>query len=386
MRIAAVLVTLAWTGVSGSAFAARLKDIAFIRGLQSSHLIGFGLVTGLNRTGDQTTGVPFTGRAVENLLRNMGITLDELRGQMRLGNVAAVMVTAEAPPFLRQGSRLDVLVSSLGDATSLQGGTLLDTGLWDAQGEVVAAAQGPITTGGFLVQVGAERAQKNHVTAGRIPNGAILMRDLGTAPIATPGASPDPAQPAPSTLTLGLQNPDFTTAAAVATALNQRWQNSSIALDAASVQVTIPPASAADLVQFISELEQLSVTPDHRARVIIDERTGTVVMGENVRISTVAVAHASLTVQVFERPLISQPEALSGGETVVVPDVEIAVTEESMLPLLNQGGSVQVLSSGVTLNELVQALNAIGISPRDLIAVLQAIKQAGALQAELVIM
>lgn len=376
---------LAGTLVAANAHAARLKDIASIQGIQSAQLVGYGLVVGLSRTGDQTTNVHFTRQAIENLMRNMGVQMDNSRGQLRVGNVASVMVTADIPAFAKAGGKADTLVSSLGDATSLQGGTLLPTPLVDALGNVVATASGPVTVGGFFVEAQGDRTTKNHVTAGRIPNGATIEVDsAGKGPFAPANAA---AAAAPSqTLTLGLQNPDFTTASRVADAVNAALgANTATALDAASIQVAIPQGNAAGLVQFIASLENLDVTPDNRAKVVIDERTGTVVMGENVRISTVAVAHENLNVQVFQKTTVSQPSPFGTGETIVVPDAEITVTDANA-SLLNAGSAVQVLPSSISLNELVQALNAMGVTPRDLISILQAIKQAGALQAELVIM
>lgn len=366
-------------GLAASARAARLKDIAFIQGIQSAQLVGYGLVVGLNRTGDQTTNVPFTRQAVENLMRNMGVTADNLRGQLRVGNVASVMVTADVPPFAKAGTKVDALVSSLGDATSLQGGTLLPTPLVDALGHVVATASGPVTVGGFFVALVGARTQRNHVTAGRVPNGVTVEVDVGAK---GPFAS-DAAVAAPS-LTLGLQNPDFTTASRVADAINTALgANTAVALDAASIQVAIPQGTA--LVPFVASLESLEVVPDHRAKVVVDERTGTVVMGEKVRISTVAVAHENLNVQVLQRFTVSQPAPFGRGETLVVPETEIAVTDANAAAL-SAGEAVQVVPATVSLNELVQALNAMGVTPRDLISILQAIKQAGALQAELVVM
>jgi len=370
--------------VAGNAHAARLKDIASIQGIQSAQLVGYGLVVGLNNTGDRTTNVHFTRQAIENLMRNMGITIDNARGQLRVGNVASVMVTADVPPFAKAGSKVDALVSSLGDATSLQGGTLLPTPLVDALGNVIATASGPVTVGGFFVEALGGRSQRNHVTAGRIPNGVTMEVDsAATGPFAS---SANNVTASSQTLTLGLQNPDFTTASRVAEAINAALgPNTATALDAASIQIALPQGNAVGLVQFIASLENIEVTPDNRAKVVIDERTGTVVMGENVRISAVAVAHENLNVQVFERFTVSQPAPLSAGETIVVPETEITVTDANA-STLNAGAAVQVLPAGVSLNELVQALNAMGVTPRDLISILQAIKQAGALQAELVIM
>ncbi|GIX07882.1 MAG: flagellar P-ring protein 1 [Candidatus Poribacteria bacterium] len=382
LRLSVALI-VSWGLLGGtvpSASAARIKDIATIQGMTKAQLFGYGLVVGLNGTGDRTTSVGVTQQSLENVLRNMGITVDDPRTQLRTENVASVLVTAEVSSFLRAGSRVDVLVSAIGDARSLEGGTLLLTNLMDVNGNVVATAQGPVATGGVLVEAAGSRFRRNYVATGRVPNGAQLLQSVGDPTITVPDpAAADPTN-APEVLLYGLRHPDFTTAARMAAVINaQLGAGTALALDAATVRVVVP--SGADLVSFISNLEALEVTPDQRAKVVVDERTGTVVIGQNVRISSIAVTHQNLSVQVVTRPIISQPAPFSGGRTVVVPEAEITVTQPG--PALTEGGPMQLLPEGTTLNELVQGLNALGVAPRDLITILQLIKEAGALQAEL---
>lgn len=365
---------------AGHADAARIKDITNIRGVETIKLYGFGLVDGLAGTGDQTTNVPFTRQAIQNMLRNGGMTVDESSGALRTNNVAFVSVSAEIPTYLAKNSTFDIDVSSLGDARSLHGGRLLPTELMTTDGElVVAIAGGALATGGFLADSGGSSIRRNHVTGGTIPDGAKLNVDLGPAVITA--ADPNAADPATAAqlLTLGLLNPDFTTAARVSDAINTAiGAGTAIATSPGNVQVTVPAGQ--DVIQLIAQMEALDVTPDHRALVIVDERTGTVVMGSNVQVSEVGISYGSISVEVSSHPLISQPGPFSQGETIVVPDTEITVTEEG--PALTEGGSVHLIQAP-TLNELVQALNAIGIAPRDLVGVLKNLKAAGALQADL---
>ncbi len=359
--------------------AARVKDITSIRGVETTQLVGYGLVIGLGGTGDQTTNVPFTRQAIENYLRNMGMTVDDSRGSLRTNNVASVTVTAEIPTYLPLNSSFDVVVSSFGDARSLHGGQLLQTELQTPDGSVVAIAGGALATGGFLAESGGNSVQRNHVAAASIPEGATLKVGLGPASITT--ADPTAADPATAAqvLTYGLLNPDFTTAARVSTAINTAiGAGTAIATSPGTVQVTVPAGQ--ELIPLIAQIEALDVTPDQRARVIVDERTGTVVMGSNIQVSEVGISYGSISVNVSSQAMISQPGPFSQGDTVVVPDTEIVVTEEG--PALTEGGSVHLLQAP-TLNELVQALNAIGIAPRDLVGVLRNLKQAGALQADL---
>ncbi|HXG04396.1 MAG TPA: flagellar basal body P-ring protein FlgI [Candidatus Binatia bacterium] len=347
---------------------ARIKDIARVVGVRDNDLWGYGLVVGLDGTGDRRQSARFTMQALRNLLAREGITLpaDALdRGALDPKNVAAVVVTAKLPPFATAGSRIDVVVSSIGDARSLQGGTLLPTPLRAGDGQTYAVASGPVSLGGgFAAQAGGSSVQKNHPTAGRIPGGATVERAVGTALSL-------------ERLSLALLAPDYATAVAVARAINTRWQAPiAVARDAGTVDVAIPLGSATSAA-FIAELEALRVTPDAPAKVVINERTGTVVLGQNVRIGPVAVAHGNLAVRVEARVQVSQPPPLAprSSTTVVVPEFQVQAQE--------QGGQVHLVPDGASIGDVVAALNALGATPRDLIAILQAIQRAGALDAEL---
>lgn len=344
-------------------WAARVKDIAKIGGNYEHQLIGYGVVVGLNGTGDSASAL-FTMQSVSNMLQHFGINISQ--ANLKLRNVAAVVVTATLPPFVKKGSTIDVWVSSLGDTTSLQGGTLLLTQLQMLDGKIIAFAQGPVSIGGFNVEASGASVSKNHPTVGRIPNGALIQsRFIG----------PDLSQQ--QELSVVLSKPDFTTATRLASTINSNISdNTATAVDAATVKVNIPAGS--NLVTFISTIENLNVVPDTIARVVIDERTGTVVMGENVQISTVAVAHGNLSIRISMEDEISQPQPLSSGDTIVLSQTEVKVDENNE--------QLMVVKAGVDINEVIKALNAIGATPRDLISILQAIKEAGALQAELIIM
>ncbi len=345
-------------------FGARLKDLVNIEGVRGNKLIGYGIVVGLSGTGDGDQ-TKFTVQSVVNMLERFGIKVD--RRQVKLKNAAAVMVTAELPPFVRQGQRLDVTVSSIGDAKSLQGGTLLLTPLRGPDGEVYALAQGPISLGGFSAAGAGGSVQKNHPTVGRIPAGAIVER---TVPVSINQKD---------ILRLSFRETDFTTVARAADVINAYLKGSYASpLDGRTLNLKVPERYRQNVVKLLAEIGDLAVNPDVPARVVIDERTGTVVMGENVRVSKVAVAHGNLSVQIRERPRVSQPPPFSAGETVVTPETEIVAREEA--------ARVVVIEEGVSIGELVRALNAVGATPRDLIAIFQAIKAAGALQAELIIM
>lgn len=345
----------------------RIKDIADVEGVRDNMLIGYGLVVGLKGTGDSLTNSPFTEQSLKGMLERMGVnTRDQ---DLKTKNVAAVMVTATLPPFAQQGSRIDTTVSAMGDAKDLMGGTLLVTPLMGADGEVYAVAQGNLAVGGFTAQGEAQSVSKGVPTSARIANGAIVERevafDLGEL----------------ERVRLSLRNPDFTTASRVADVINKEiGPNTARASDPSGITLTPPPALRGNMVGFITQVEQLRIAPDQVARVIIDEQTGIIVMGANVRISEVAIAQGNLTVKVTETPQVSQPNALSeGGETTVVPRTEVQVDE---------GGDkkLAVLSSAPTLQEVVSGLNALGIGPRDMISILQSIKAAGALQADLEVM
>ena len=344
---------------------ARLKDIAAVQGVRGNQLVGYGLVVGLSGTGDGT-GSTFTPQSVASMLQKFGITVSP--GAMQLKNVAAVMVTATLPPFVKNGSAIDVTVSSLGDAKSLQGGTLLQTPLQAANNQVYAVAQGAISVGGFLAGGGAGGSvAQNFVTAGRIPGGALVEQDVPTTML---GASS-------GTLEVTLSQPDFTTAARLANAINEHKSygvTEAVAADAGTIRVGFTPGS--DPVSVIAGLENVPVETDEVAKIVINERTGTVVMGGNVEVSACAVAHGNLTVSIANDPVISQPGPLSRqGQTVVLPRKSIHVAEgnERLIPV----------PSSTTLDNVVKSLNALGVTPRDLIAILQAMKEAGALHADI---
>ena len=360
----AVLVAAALLALAAPAGASsRVKDIADFEGVRSNMLVGYGLVVGLNGTGDTLRNSMFTQESLVAMLERLGVST---RGNaLNTKNVAAVMVTATLPPFARQGSRIDVSVSALGDSKSLLGGTLLVTSLLGADGEAYAVAQGSLSVGGFQAKGEAETITKGVPTAARIPAGAIVEREVDFA-------LDDLTQ-----VRLALRNPDFTTAERIATAINDRLGTSAArAVDSATVALPVPPAYGGRLAQLLGEIEQLPVEPDTAARIVIDESSGIIVMGANVQISRVAVAQGNLTVRVTETPQVSQPNPLADGRTVEVPRTNIEVNDQS-------GNRMVALEPGVTLRDLVDGLNALGVGPRDLIGILQAIKAAGALQAEI---
>jgi flagellar P-ring protein precursor FlgI len=348
-----------------NAFAAsRLKDVVDFEGVRNNMLVGYGLVVGLNGTGDSLTNAPFTETSLIGMLERLGINT---RGAtMKTKNVAAVMVTATLPAFAAQGSHVDVVVSTLGDAKSLMGGTLLVTPLLGADGEVYAIAQGSLAVGGFSAAGQGASITKGVPTAGRIANGAIVEREI------------DFRLTDLGSLRLSLRNPDFTTARRVAEAINKDLKlQAAEAVDSATVRVLVPDSRRSDVVGLMTEIEQLQVVPDQIARVVIDEQSGVIVMGESVRINTVAIAQGNLTIRINETPQVSQPAPLSqGGQTTTVARTEIKVDED-------EGKKMAMLKSGVSLQDVVQSLNALGIGPRDMITILQSIKAAGALQAEL---
>ena len=349
--------------ISSSASGARLKDIVDIEGVRGNYLIGYGLVVGLKGTGDGILS-KFTVQSVVNMLERFGIKVP--KEQIILRNVAAVSVTAYLPPFAMPGQRIDVEVSSLGDAKSLQGGTLLLTPLLGADGKVYALAQGPVSVGGFAAEGAGARIQTAHPTAGKIPNGAIVER------IVEEGLNLNPK------ITLSLKEADFTTAYQISEAINDYLNgNYAYPKDNRNIELKIPSSYRGKEVKLLAEIGNLEITPDTPAKVVIDERTGTVVIGENVIISKVAIAHGNLSIEVREYPEVYQPYPFSPGETVIVPRTEIKAKEKK--------ARVVVLEKGATLGELVRALNAVGATATELISILQAIKAAGALHAELII-
>jgi len=346
----------------GETRGARIKDITEIKGARENQLVGYGLVVGLNGTGDGDD-TKFTFQSLASMLEKMGMTVDP-KDIEDVANVAAVMVTADLPPFARRGSRLDVLVSSIGDADSLEGGTLVMTPLKGADGSVYAVAQGPISTGGFSVQGGGASVAKNFPTVGRVVGGGLIEKEV---------CSDFALQ---NTVTLALHQPDFTNASRIVQVINQRFPEPlARTVDAGTVNIRVPSAYQGALVEFITAIEKLELVPDAKARVVVNERTGTVVMGADVKIMTIAVAHGNLSIQIKESADVSQPLPFSQGQTVVAPDTTIEVEEESTPVFLVKGGT--------SIGQLVRALNALGVTPRDLIAIFQAIKAAGALQAEL---
>jgi flagellar P-ring protein precursor FlgI len=364
-RRCAVLVAVALIVVFSSSVAesARLKDIAFFEGVRSNQLIGYGIVVGLEGTGDKS-GAVYTNQSVANMLNKIGMKIDP--GSLSIKNTAAVIVTAELPPFSKKGSRIDVLVSSIGDAKSLQGGTLLVTPLKSHDGKVYAVAQGPVSMGGFVAGIGGTTISKNHQTVAKVPGGAFIEKEV---PFSLAGKR---------SLSLIFRHPDFTTAKSAADEINMILGGTmAVALDGGSVAIRIPAEYKNDIVTFIAKVEKLTINEDTISRVVVNERTGTVVMGKNVTISTVAVSHGDITIQINTDTDVSQPGAFSRGQTVVTESQDIQVFEKP--------ASLMLIKQTITLGEVVSALNEVGVTPRDLVAILQALKAAGALQAELVI-
>jgi len=360
---ALVAASLALAPLPASAFS-RIKDLADIEGIRDNMLIGYGLVVGLDGTGDSLRNAPFTQQSLQTMLERLGVNT---RGEsVNTKNVAAVMVTANLPPFGAQGTRMDVTISAMGDAKSLQGGTLLVTSLLGADGEVYALAQGPVSVGGFKAEGAASTVSRGVPTSGRIANGGIIEREMHYQLAASP------------TLRLSLRNPDLTTAQRMAQAINRYLGASAAdATDPATIRLTRPDSYRGDIVALLTDIEQLKVEPDLPAKVIIDEQSGVIVMGADVRVSTVAIAQGNLTIRVTETPQVSQPQPFSTqGTTQVVPRTSIDVDEDT-------GSRMVILKEGVSLQILVNGLNALGVGPRDMISILQAIKAAGALQAEI---
>jgi flagellar P-ring protein precursor FlgI len=365
LRPALVALAVLACAVSTATATSRIKDLASIEGIRQNQLIGYGLVVGLNGTGDTLNNSPFTKQSLQAMLERLGVNI---RGQqIRTGNVAAVMVTANLPPFATQGTRMDVTASALGDAKSLLGGTLLVTPLLGADGNVYAVAQGSLAIGGFQVEGEAAKVTRGVPTVGRLPNGAIIEREIEFS-LATLGR-----------LRLSLRNADFTTAKRIAIAVND-YIGAPVAepLDPSTVQLTLPKKFPQNLVAMLTEIEQLQVEPDEAAKIVIDERSGVIVIGRDVRVSTVAVAQGNLTVTISESPQVSQPAPFSKGRTVVVPRTHVGVVED--------GKKLALVHEGVSLQQIVDGLNALGIGPRDLISILQAIKAAGAIQADIEVM
>lgn len=363
LSIVAVFVVGSWASAQ-----VRLKDIAEVEGARSNQLHGFGLVVGLDGTGSRST---FTQQVAVDMMQKLNVTatiFSQLPSDnvIRSTSISAVMVTAELGPFHRKGSKLDVTVSALDDARSLQGGTLIMTPLRGADNEVYVVAQGPLSVGGFSVSGQAAGIQKNHLNVGRISNGGIVEKEA-IGEVFCKGRA-----------RFLLKDADFNTARLVAKVINEKFPGYALAQDGGTVAVGLPRDKASNPIGFISELSVLEIMPDRPARVVINERTGTVVAGENVTISSAAIAHGNLYILAAENPIVSQPNALAGGNTVTAPRTTVGATEQK--PRLN------VVPRATTVAEVARALNSLGVSPRDLISIFQALKQAGALHAEIVVM
>lgn len=364
LRLVLSVLCLIGLSVPANAATTRIKDIVDIEGVRDNVLIGYGLVVGLNGTGDKLNNAPFTQQSLIAMLNRLGVNI---QGQnLNTGNIAAVMVTSTLPAFSAPGGRVDVTVSTLGDAKNLQGGTLLVTPLMGADGEVYAVAQGPVAISGFSASGQGQSVTQNTPTRGRIAEGAIVERKIDFDLNALPE------------IHLALRNPDFTTARRIARAINGFTSaNMASAENDGTVLLRKPAAYPGTVVDLITDIEQLPIQPDQVARVVVDENSGTIVMGSDVRISTVAIAQGNLTIKINETPQVSQPNPFAEkGETTVVPRSDITI---------NQGKDTKmaILESGVTLQDLVTGLNKLGVGPRDIITILQAIKTAGALQADI---
>lgn len=363
-RVALIAVLLSGAlsvGLPHACFSARIKDIAYVSGVRPNVLIGYGLVVGLKRTGDKVQTI-FTPQTLANMLEKMGVIVDPTL--TKVNNVAAVMVTAELPPFARVGNRIDVTVSSMGDASSLEGGVLVMTPLRGGDNQTYAVAQGAVTVGGFAASGQAGSVQKNHPTVGRIANGAIVEQEIEYD--ALKGES----------VVISLKRSDFTNARKVAERINNVFEGCAAAQDGGTISLSVPWELRENQVKFLSIIENLDIKPDNQAKIVVDEKTGTIVIGEDVRIATVGISHGNISVQIKEMKNVSQPLPFSkGGQTVVTPETEITVEEEK--------GHFYYMEEGTSIKEIVNALNAIGVSTRDVIIILQTIKASGALNAEL---
>ncbi len=344
----------------------RIKDLAGVEGIRQNQLVGYGLVVGLNGTGDTLNNIPFTKQSLQAMLERLGVNT---RGAtLRTANIAAVMVTANLPAFGTQGTRIDVTVSALGDAKSLQGGTLLVTPLMGADGEVYAVAQGSLAIAGFSAEGDAAKVTRGVPTVGRIANGAMIEREI------------EFKLHNQRQLRLALRNPDLTTARRIAAAINDFiGTDTAEPVDPASIVIQVPARYQGNMIRLLTEIEQLQIEPDTGARIVIDERSGIIVMGKDVRVSTVAIAQGNLTVTISEQPQVSQPAPFSRGQTAIVPRTGVKVDT-------GEGNKLAIVKDSVTLKDLVDGLNALGIGPRDMIAILQAVKSAGALQADIEVM
>ncbi len=365
IRLAAIAIgaALATAPMPVLAFS-RVKDLVEIEGIRDNQLVGYGLVVGLNGTGDSLKNAPFTQQSIQTMLERLGVNT---RGNtMQTKNVAAVMVTANLPAFAGEGSKIDITVSAMGDAKNLQGGTLLVTPLFGADGQIYAVGQGPLSVGGFSAQGESASVTRGVPTAGRIANGAIVEKTTGFTMASL------------HSLKLSLHNPDLTTATRIASAINSFLGGGiAHATDPSNVELAIPANYTGGAMGLLTDVEQVKVDPDQPAKVIIDENSGVIVMGSDVRISTVAIAQGNLTIKVQETPQVSQPAPFSNtGTTVEVPRTSVEIDD-------SKGNKMTVLNSGVSLQNVVDGLNALGVGPRDIISILQAIKASGALQADI---
>ena len=368
MRIIALAIAALMLVTPANA-SSRIKDMVDVEDVRENHLVGYGLVVGLDGTGDSLRNSSFTNQSLNAMLEQFNV--NTRNANLNTRNVAAVMITASLPAFASQGTRIDVTVSAFGDASSLQGGTLVATPLFDSLGRTWAVAQGTMTVGGFSAGGDGATITRGVPTSGRIANGALVEN-----PFAGTGINPWADIANRSSLRLSLRNPDFTTARRMADAINAYMGGAAArAVDPSTVELTRPASFNGDMIDLLAEVEQLRVEADMPARVIIDENTGTIVMGENVRVSRVAIAQGNLTITVSESPIASQPAPFSEGETAILPRTDVTVEEDAM--------QLGVLDDTVSLRELVDGLNALGVTPRDMITILQAIKAAGALQADI---
>jgi flagellar P-ring protein precursor FlgI len=361
VRLLLCLLSLSALPFSSALGQVRIKDITDVDGVRTNQLIGYGLVVGLNNTGDRLDNAVFTRESLVGMLERLGVNTRDQVTRLQTKDVAAVMVTADLPAFARTGAHIDVAVSALGDATNLTGGTLLVTSLLGADGEVYGVAQGPLATGAIAARGAAASVTRGVPTSGRISNGATVEREIGF--------NMDNVRQ----LHLSLRNPDITTGQRIAYAVNRTLGGGARVIDPRTVEIDL---AGRDPMDALARIEDLRVEPDDTARVVIDEASGVIVMGDNVRISTVAIAQGNLTIRVTETPQVSQPGPLSNGQTAVVPRTNIQVDDQSDRKL-------GILRTSVTLRDLVAGMNALGVGPRDMISILQSIKAAGALQADL---
>ena len=366
IRLAAFIVGAALAASPALAFS-RVKDLVEVQGIRDNQLMGYGLVVGLNGTGDSLKNAPFTQQSIQTMLERLGTNTKG--AVMQTKDIAAVVVTANLPAFSSPGSRIDISVSAIGDAKNLQGGTLIVTPMFGADGQVYAVGQGPVATGGFSAAGDAGSVTRGVPTAGRIANGAIVEKETGFKMASL------------TSMKLALHNPDMTTASRIAKAVNAYLGGSNaLALDPSNVDIAVPANYPGGPMALLTDIEQVKVDPDQPAKVIIDENSGVIVMGADVRVSTVAIAQGNLTIKVTETPQVSQPSPFSNtGTTTTVPRTNIQIDD-------GKGNRMTVMHDGVSLQHLVDGLNALGVGPRDVISILQAIKAAGALQADIQVM